>query len=73
LEVGSLFGCVIQLFYSADGSLNAAYLTGLHTWYNLVDMDKADPPALPDFPAFLDFLRRYDHNFIRPWTRGSEQ
>ena len=56
---------------NADGSLKAVYLTGSHTWNNLVDMDKADPPAPFDFGAYLDFLQRYGHNFIRLWTWDS--
>ncbi len=56
---------------NADGALKAIYLTGSHTWNNLVDMDKADPPAPFDFEAYLDFLQRYGHNFIRLWTWDS--
>jgi hypothetical protein len=57
--------------HSADGSFKAVYLTGSHTWNSLVDMDKADPPAPFDFDAYLAFLQRYDHNFIRLWTWDS--
>ena len=53
---------------AADGSLKAVYLTGSHTWNSLVDVDRADPPAPFDFDAYLDFLQRHDHNFIRLWT-----
>jgi len=56
---------------SADGSLKAVYLTGAHTWNNLVDMDKADPPRPFDFEAYLDFLQRHGHNFIRMWAWDS--
>ena len=54
-----------------DGSLKAVYLTGSHTWNNLVDMDRADPPAPFDYGGYLDFLQRYGHNFIRLWTWDS--
>ena len=54
--------------YFTDGSGKAVYLTGSHTWSNLVDMGAADPPGRFDFDAYLDFLERYDHNFIRLWT-----
>ena len=57
--------------YFTDGSGQAIYLTGSHTWNNLVDMDKADPPTPFDFEAYLDFLDRYGHNFIRLWTWDS--
>ncbi|MCU0914310.1 MAG: DUF6298 domain-containing protein [Planctomycetes bacterium] len=56
---------------SPDGSLKAVYLTGAHTWNSLVDMGPSDPPAEFDFPAYLEFLQRYDHNFIRLWTWDS--
>jgi len=56
---------------NADGSLKAVYLTGSHTWNNLVDMDRADALAPFDFGAYLEFLREYDHNFIRLWTWDS--
>ncbi|MGH7754241.1 MAG: serine hydrolase domain-containing protein, partial [Gemmatimonadales bacterium] len=51
-----------------DGSLKALLLTGSHTWNNLVDMDRGDPPAPFDFEAYLGFLERHGHNFIRLWT-----
>ncbi|HXG12896.1 MAG TPA: DUF6298 domain-containing protein [Gemmataceae bacterium] len=54
-----------------DGSLRAVYLTGSHTWDNLVDMGRDDPPAPFDFDAYLDFLERHGHNFIRLWTWDS--
>jgi len=57
--------------YFTDDSGKAIYLTGSHTWNSLVDMDKADPPAAFDFDAYLAFLQRYDHNFIRLWTWDS--
>jgi hypothetical protein len=56
---------------NADGSLKAVYLTGAHTWNNLVDMGKSDPPEPFDFEAYLDFLDRHSHNFIRLWTWDS--
>ncbi len=56
---------------NADGSLKAVYLTGSHTWNNLVDMDKADPPTPFDFEGYLDFLQGHGHNFIRLWTWDS--
>ena len=54
-----------------DGSLRAVYLTGAHTWDNLVDMGRSDPPEPFDFPAYLDFLERHYHNFIRLWAWDS--
>jgi Family of unknown function (DUF6298)/Putative collagen-binding domain of a collagenase len=56
---------------SPDGTLKAVYLTGSHTWNNLVDIGRNDPPEAFDFEAYLDFLSRYGHNFIRLWTWDS--
>ena len=49
----------------------AVYLTGSHTWNNLVDMGRGDPPEAFDFDAYLDFLERHGHNFIRLWAWDS--
>jgi hypothetical protein len=54
-----------------DGSFMAVYLTGAHTWNNLVDMGRSDPPEKFDFDAYLDFLSRHGHNFIRLWAWDS--
>lgn len=52
-----------------EGGLKAVYLTGSHTWANLIDRGPDDPPPVFDFDAYLDFLHRHEHNFIRLWTR----
>jgi len=57
--------------YFADAAGTPVLLVGSHTWTSLVDMDQADPPAPFDFAAYLDFLARYGHNFIRLWTWDS--
>jgi len=54
--------------YFTDGSGRAIYLTGSHTWANLVDMGPSDPPPKYDFDACLDWMVKLDHNFIRLWT-----
>ncbi|MGI8783300.1 MAG: DUF6298 domain-containing protein [Acidobacteriota bacterium] len=53
--------------YFTDGSGKAIYLTGSHTWANLPDIGPGDPPPAFDFDAYLDFLERHNHNFIRLW------
>ncbi|MEX2141363.1 MAG: DUF6298 domain-containing protein [Pirellulales bacterium] len=66
---------------NANGSLTAVYLTGSHTWANLIDRGPGDPPPPFDFDGYLDFLEKHNHNFIRLWSRhiswytncGSEQ
>src|SRR6266496_3400916 len=57
--------------YFTDGSGKAIYLTGAHTWNNLVDMGRNDPPEAFDFEAYLDFLEEHHHNFIRLWAWDS--
>jgi len=54
-----------------DGSWRAVYLTGAHTWNNLVDMGRSDPPEEFDYAAYLNFLDRHHHNFIRLWAWDS--
>ena len=57
--------------YFTDDSGDVLYLTGSHVWNNLIDMGKGEPPEPFDFNAYLDFLQRYGHNFIRLWAWDS--
>lgn len=57
--------------YFRDARGREVLLVGAHTWNNLVDMGRSDPPEAFDFDAYLDFLDRYGHNFIRLWTWDS--
>jgi hypothetical protein len=54
--------------YFTDGSGRAVYLTGSHTWTNLVDRGTSDPPSAFNFNGYLDLLKARNHNFIRLWT-----
>lgn len=54
--------------YFSDSSGAIVYLTGSHTWSNLVDNGGTDPPPAFDYPAYLDFLAANGHNFFRLWT-----
>ncbi len=65
---GPLRVCRDNPRYFADGSGKAIYLTGAHTWSDLKDMGKSDPPPPFDFEGYLDFLGEHNHNFIRLWT-----
>ena len=65
---GPLRVCPDNPRYFCDSRGKAVYLCGSHVWNNLVDMGPDDPPAAFDFGAYLDFLQRYGHNFIRMWT-----
>ncbi|MBC7328596.1 hypothetical protein H5T87_10890 [bacterium] len=53
--------------YFTDDGKRVIYLTGSHTWSNLQDMGPSNPPYPFDFSAYLDFLQKHNHNFIRLW------
>src|SRR5262245_36354520 len=55
--------------YFTDGDGHAVYLTGSHTWGNLCDFPPDKYPPF-DYSAYLDFLGRHHHNFIRLWPGG---
>jgi hypothetical protein len=54
--------------YFMDGRGQVVYLTGSHTWQNLVDHGQTNPPPVFDYPAYLDFLVAHHHNFFRLWA-----
>lgn len=54
------------------GGRKAVYLTGSHIWNNFHDgmgpgSDCAETPEQFDFDAYLKFLTKHGHNFIRLW------
>lgn len=53
--------------YLTDGSGKSILLVGSHHWDNLVDND-ARPDAF-NYSAYLDFLEKHNHNFIRMWAQ----
>jgi hypothetical protein len=59
--------------FFTDGSGRAIFLTGSHTWNNLVDIERLTPPANPviDFKEYLDFLEAHHHNCVRLWMWDS--
>lgn len=56
---------------NADGSFKAVLLAGSHTWTNLQDVtgykELTHLDELGGFQKHLDWLRSYNHNFIRLW------
>lgn len=54
--------------YFTDNSGKAIYLTGSHTWDNLVDINDPDKETPFDYAEYLQFLKAHNHNFIRLWT-----
>ncbi|UCD48811.1 MAG: hypothetical protein JSW27_14900 [Phycisphaerales bacterium] len=65
---GPLRRCSDNPRYFADRDGKAILLTGSHVWYNLVDMGPQDPPQPFDYTAYLDWMIRYNHNFMRMWA-----
>ena len=54
-------------YFTANGK-TAVYLTGAHTWAELVDRGSPSPPRRFDYVGFLNKLRSWHHNFIRLWA-----
>lgn len=54
--------------YFTDNSGKAIYMTGSHTWDNLVDMISPTNPTAFNFTNYLNFLQANNHNFIRLWA-----
>lgn len=53
--------------YFTDDTGQAIYLTGSHTWANLVDIKGEGTPDF-DYSAWLNFMQSNQHNFMRMWT-----
>ncbi|QDT55893.1 hypothetical protein Pan44_39410 [Caulifigura coniformis] len=66
-SLGPLRACPENPRYFAGPDGRAILLTGSHTWNNLQDIGVGDPPPEFPFEAYLDLLKRCDHNFIRLW------
>jgi len=55
--------------YFTDGSGKAIYLTGSHTWANLMDRGQAKPPGVAfDYAAYMKWMVNHNFNFMRLWT-----
>jgi hypothetical protein len=54
-------------YFTANGK-TAVYLTGAHTWPEVVDRGSSSPPPKFDYLGFLNKLRSWHHNFIRLWV-----
>jgi hypothetical protein len=54
--------------YFTDGSDEPLYVTGSHTWTNLIDSGRGDPPRHYDYQRYLSFLQKHNHNFMRLWA-----
>lgn len=68
-DAGPLKVSSVNPRYFTDDTGGAVYLTGSHTWSNLVVEDNKYPPSeWFDFDDYLDLLDDWNHNFIRMWT-----
>lgn len=54
--------------YFTDNSGKAVYLTGSHTWDNLVDMTVDDESPVFNYDEYIKFLTAHHHNFFRLWA-----
>jgi hypothetical protein len=59
-----------------NGKYRSIYLTGAHTWCNLIDCGNTNPPEAFDYERYLDFMQANHYNFFRLWraenARGGE-
>jgi len=53
--------------YFTDNSGKVIYLTGSHTWENLMDF-VAEGDSVFDYSGYLDMMQENGHNFMRMWT-----
>jgi hypothetical protein len=55
--------------YFTDGTGKAIYLTGSHTWANLLDRGQLNPPGVAfDYAAYMKWMVAHNFNFMRLWT-----
>lgn len=67
-ENGPLKVSEVNPRYFTDNTGKAVYLTGSHTWDNLVDMVVEGDSKVFDYDDYLEFLKVYNHNFFRLWA-----
>src|SRR4030042_525585 len=51
-------------YFQNTATGKAVYLTGSHTWANLVDIGPKDPPPQFDFTAYVGWVGTLNHHFI---------
>jgi hypothetical protein len=55
--------------YFTDDSGRAIYLTGSHTWANMLDRGHSNPPAAAfDYDKYMKWMVDHNFNFMRLWT-----
>jgi len=48
----------------------AVFLAGAHTWANRQERGIEGQTPDFDYGGYLDFLEKYNHNFLRLWVSG---
>lgn len=72
--MGPLKKSAVNPRYFAKPNGQIVYLTGSHTWCNLMDCDDSNPiSANFNYGAYLDFLESNNHNFFRLWRAENAQ
>ena len=66
-RVGPLVVCKENPRYFSRPDGRPVYLTGSHTWATLHDRLLEETPIF-DYSAWLDFMERHNHNFLRLWA-----
>ncbi|MFC2125675.1 DUF6298 domain-containing protein [Bacteroidota bacterium] len=54
--------------YFTDNTGKAVYLTGSHTWNNLVDMSPDLQLENFNYPAYIHWMKKSNQNFFRLWA-----
>ena len=55
--------------YFTDAGGKVVYLTGAHTWSNLLDRGTLNPPTVTfDYSAYMSWMVSHNFNFMRLWT-----
>jgi hypothetical protein len=66
---GPLRVCTANPRYFTDNSGKAIYLTGSHTWANLIDQGDVNPPPAFEWNTYLHWLQGTNQNYLRLWIR----
>jgi hypothetical protein len=66
---GPLAVCVTNPRYFCDPSGNVVYLSGTHTWSNLMeDRGTIGTPPEFDYNGYMTFMASHGYNWMRGWT-----
>jgi Secretion system C-terminal sorting domain/Putative collagen-binding domain of a collagenase len=66
---GPLRVCTANPRYFTDNTGKAIYLTGSHTWANLIDQGDVSPPPAFEWNTYLNWMQGTNQNYMRLWIR----